>query len=444
VNNWRETLAYWRKDELLGKVVRNSLHLLSSNTLSMALVFIQGVLAARLLGAAGYGLVGLVMGYASTVNSILSFRMGELVVRYGGEYLERREKSKASVVFKIAGAAETIVSILAFVFIALTAGLASEYIAKTPGTSWMFIAFGLGLLANFNYETSIGILQITGKIRLQGTVNLIQSMVSLSVIFSAFVLRGGIEMVLFAYLLGRIILGLGAFFLAHRQLHLVLGSGWWRAPLTALSSYRELVRFAVSANVSATLIKIFRDSEILWVGFFLSTTAAGFYKVAYTLIMLLPAVTDPLIVTVFPEINRLVVQRAWPRLRDFLRKVTSLSLVYNAALALGLAIFGRWILLLYGEQYTAAYPALLALLVGVAFNYTLFWNRPLLLSLGLPGFPIRATLIAGLIKVALAFPIVPRWGFVAEAGLLSFYYITSVGAMAWRGLQEIRKQEQNA
>jgi O-antigen/teichoic acid export membrane protein len=100
--------------------------------------------------------------------------------------------------------------------------------------------------------------------------------------------------------------------------------------------------------------------------------------------------------------------------------------------------------LLYGEQYTAAYPALLALLVGVAFNYTLFWNRPLLLSLGLPGYPIRATLIAGLIKVALAFPIVPRWGFVAEAGLLSFYYITSVGAMAWRGLQEIRKQEQNA
>jgi O-antigen/teichoic acid export membrane protein len=442
VSNWRETLSYWRQDALLGKVVGNSLHLFSSNTLSMALVFVQGVLSARLLGAAGYGLVGLVMAYASTVNSLLSFRMGELVVRYGGEYLERGEKDKASAVFKIAMVAETIVSVLAFLFVALTAELASQYIVKTPGTGWMFVVFALGLLANFNYETSIGILQITDRIKLQGTINLVQSIVSLLIIISAFVFGGGIEIVLFAYLLGRIILGIGVFVVAQVQLRRALGAGWWKVPFSARSSYRELVRFAVSSNISATIIKIFRDSEILWVGFFLSTTAAGYYKVAYTLIMLLAAVTDPLIAAVFPEINRLVVQRAWPRLRDFLRKVTSLSFAYNAALALGLVLFGRWIILLYGEQYTAAYPALIALLVGMAFNYTLFWNRPLLLSLGLPEFPIRVTLIVGLIKVALAFPIVPRYGYVAEAALLSFYYIASVGVMAWRGLREIHDQEQ--
>lgn len=443
VSNWRETLSYWRQDALLGKVIENSLHLFSNNSLSLALGFMQGVLAARILGAAGFGLLGLVMGYASTVNSLLSFRMGELVVRYGGEYLEREDKNKAAVVFKLAGIAETIVSVLAFVFVALTAGLASQYMTKTPGTSGMFVVFALGLLANFNYETSIGILQITDRIKLQGTLNLVHSVASLSVILAAFVFGGGLEIILFAYLLGKIVLGIGAFLLAQIQLYRVLGSGWWRAPLSELPSYRELVRFAISSNISATIIKIFRDSEILWVGFFLSTTAAGYYKVAYTLITLLAAVTDPLIATVFPEINRLIVQRAWPRLRDFLHKVTSLAFLYNAALALGLVLFGRWILLLYGEQYLSAYPALIALLVGTAFNYTLFWNRPLLLSLGLPEFPIRVTLIVGLLKVALAFPIVPRYGYVAEAALLSLYYVASVGAMAWRGLREIRAREQN-
>jgi O-antigen/teichoic acid export membrane protein len=89
-----------------------------------------------------------------------------------------------------------------------------------------------------------------------------------------------------------------------------------------------------------------------------------------------------------------------------------------------------------------AYPALIALLVGLAFNYTLFWNRPLLLSLGLTEYPIIVTLIAGLVKVALAFPIVPRFGYVAEAALLSFYYFASVGVMAWRGMKEIKRQEQ--
>jgi O-antigen/teichoic acid export membrane protein len=86
----------------------------------------------------------------------------------------------------------------------------------------------------------------------------------------------------------------------------------------------------------------------------------------------------------------------------------------------------------------------MALLVGLAFNYTLFWNRPLLLSFGLPTFPLWATLMAGLLKVGMAFPLVPRYGYVMEAVLLSFYYILSVGLIVWRGVRELRKQENEA
>ena len=99
-----------REDPLLGKVVRNSAHLFTSNTISLALTVVQGALAVRLLGAAGLGLITLVMGYASIVNSLLSFRMGELVVRYGGEQIEKGELTKASALIKAAGLAEALVS----------------------------------------------------------------------------------------------------------------------------------------------------------------------------------------------------------------------------------------------------------------------------------------------------------------------------------------------
>ncbi len=434
-------LSHWRQDNLLGKVLRNSAHLFSSNSISLALSFLMGILSARLLGVAGFGLMGLVMGYASTVNSILSFRMSELVVRYGGEYLERGEKDKASAVIKAAGLTEALVSVLAFIFVVITSGLASLYISKTPNTAWMFSVFAIGLLANFNYETSIGILQITDKIKLQGTINLIQSMVGVLVIAAAFLCGGDVTIVLLAYLLGKVILGLGIFITAQLQLKRVLGSSWWKTSFKSISSFHQLIHFAISSNISATIIKVFRESELLWVGYFLSTTAVGYYRAAYTLIGLLSVVIDPLISTVYPEINRLITQKAWPRLRDFLRKVTALALVFNLVQALGFVLLGRWILWIYDKQYVDAYPALIALLVGLAFNYTLFWNRPLLLSLGLTEYPIIITLIAGSIKVALAFLIVPHFGYVAEAALLSFYYITSVGFMAWRGLKEIKRQE---
>ena len=432
----------FKNDPLFAKVIRSSGALFSSNTLSLGLSILQGVLVTRLLGPSSFGLLGIVMAFASTVNSIFSFRMSELVVRYGGEYLNKGEKDKASAIIKAAGLTEGIVSLFAFFVVMLTAGLAEVYLAKTPGVAWMFTVYALGLLANFNTETSTGILQITDRIKLQGTLNLVQSIFTTLIIVGAFFLNGTLSIVLGAYLLGKTILGLGVFITAQVQLHRVLGNGWWKTPFSKLTSTRELIRFAFSSNISATIIKIFRESELIWVGLFLDTTAVGYYRVAYTIVHFLSIPADPLISTTFPEINRLVVDKAWQRLKDFLRKITTLSLAYNLALGLGLVLFGRWIILIYsGEQYLAAYPALVALTVGLVFNYILFWNRPLLLSLGLPEFPIYVTLIVGLLKLGLSFLLVARYGIIAAGALLSFYYIASVGIMVWRGLKEIKRLE---
>jgi O-antigen/teichoic acid export membrane protein len=419
-------------------VISNSLHLFSSNTISVGLSVLQGMLYYRLLGPAGSGLVRVVMSYSSTVNSIFSFRMSELVVRYGGEYLEKGEKKKAAALIKSAGVTEAAVSILAFLVVVLTAGLAEQYVAKTANTAFLFIIFSIGLLANFNTETSTGILQVTSQIKLQGTINLIQSIITTLVIIAAFLWNGSLELILIAYLVSKTILGLGMFLAAQIQLQRVLGSGWWRQSFSSLPNKRDLVRFAVSSNVSATIIKIFRESEPVWVGFFLSTEAVGYYGLAYQIVGFLSIPADPMIASVYPELNRLIVQNAWTRLKGFLSKVTTLAFAYNIVLALGLVLFGNWaIILLGGEEFLPAYPAMITLLVGLTFNYIFFWNRPLLLSLGLPTFPIRVTLIVGLLKIALAFVFVPRFGIVAAGALLSFYYIASVGVMAWYGVRVI-------
>ncbi len=514
-------LSKLQDDPLLGKVIRSSGALFSANSLSLGLSVIQSVLAARLLGPAGFGLVAIVTGYATTVNGFLSFRMSELVVRYGGEYLEKNEKDKVAALVKFAALLEGTVSLLAFLAVAATATLAARYIAKTPDTAALFIIYSLGLLANFNTETSTGVLQILGKIKYQGILNLIQSLLTAGLIAFAFFTHGSLQLVLFAYLAGKTALGLGIFSTALFQLTKRLGRRWWHYPVIARRAlfptkqshnaansnlvsinwetkrttetprhrgkklrafvpqwletskifafgaffarrqydepgiasgenqerprsdmdFRELFKFAFTSNLSATAILVFRESEILWVGYFLTSEAAGFYKAAYAIVSLLAVPANPFILTTYPEINKLVVQKNWARLKDFLKKITTVSAALNLALAAVFVIFGKWLLSIYGADYAAAYPALLALLVGFTFNYILFWNRPLLLSLGLPAFPLQATVAAGLAKLALAFPLVPRFGYVAEAALLSFYYVTSVGAIVLRGVNEIHYQE---
>lgn len=440
MRDWHTVLAQWGEDHLLGKVVRSSSVLFSSNSIGLVLTFVQSILAARLLGPAGFGLIGVVMSYAGTVNGLFSFRMSELIVRYGGEYLEKGDNEKAASLVKAAGLAEALVSLAAFLMVAASAGLASTYIAKIPNTAWMFVLFSLAPLANFNTETSLGVLQTLDKIRLQGLINVIQSVLTAGMIAFAFFTHGSLEFVLFAYLTGKIVLGLGMFVTAFYHLSRRLGAGWWRASISGLPRFRELARFAVSSNLSVTALLVFRDSEILWVGYFLNLEAAGLYRVVYALANLLSVPANPFILTTYPEINRLIVQKAWARLRNFLRRITAVAAAYNLGLAAGYVLLGQWILSIYGAKYMPAYPALLILLVGLVFNYILFWNRPLLLSLGLPVFPLAAVLAAGLLKTALAFILVPRFGYAAEAALLSMYYIVSVGAIVWRGIREINLQ----
>ena len=73
-----------REDPLLQRVLRNSSYLFSSNMISAALGVLQGIFVLRLLGGSGYGLLTIVMDFASNTNRLLSFRMSEVVVKYMG------------------------------------------------------------------------------------------------------------------------------------------------------------------------------------------------------------------------------------------------------------------------------------------------------------------------------------------------------------------------
>jgi len=120
----------WKEDRLLGSVVRNSGYLLSSNTISMGLTFLQGLMAAAMLGAANYGTLGIIISFASNVNRFFSFRMNELVIKYGGQYLAEGRKDLASAVVKIASLCEAATSIIAYLVLILLARWGATAIVK--------------------------------------------------------------------------------------------------------------------------------------------------------------------------------------------------------------------------------------------------------------------------------------------------------------------------
>jgi O-antigen/teichoic acid export membrane protein len=432
----------WRNDRLLGKVLRNTGYLFSSNTVSMVVSSITGLLVPLLLSPAEYGVLGMVILYASTINRLLSFRMGELVIRYAGQHLATGNSQKAAAVIKAAGLAEGLTSITAYGLLVLTAPLAASIIIKDTSISGLIVFYGVALLANGVSETSLALLQIGNHYRTQAVLNLLQSGVTAVLIVAAFWMKAGMPFLIGAYLGGKLAYGLGAMAAAAWRSNQVLGSGWWKTSLGLLDNRREMTRFALSTNVSGTLNMVIRDSEVLWVGFFLSAVQAGYYKFALAIMNMIVLPVSPLIITTFPEISKAVAQREWPQLGELLKRTSLLAFGYTAAVVAAFVLGGRFLLGVYsGGDYLPALPVILVLLAGYGFANVFFWNRPLLLSFGKENEPLVITAVVGAAKTALMFVLVRPFGYLAQAALLSGYFIFSIGVMVLRGLKELRRRQ---
>lgn len=440
-------LRSWGQDVLLKRVVRNSTYLFASNVLSAVL----SIVTANLLGVASFGVLGVITALVSNINRLLSFRMGEVVVRHLGEYLAREEHGRAAALVKAAALLEAMTTLTGYLFLLAISPLAARFLVDDPAAAPLFMVYGLSMLGHCATETATGVLQVGNHYRSQAAINLAQSVLVAVLLGAAAMTHAGLWQVMLIYLCGKLILGLSPIVVALYWLPRMLGAGWWRAPFSLLPPLRPLARYAISTNISGTINVLARDSETLWVSLFFSPVQAGYFKVAQALINLIIMPITPFISTTFPEITRVVTMRAWDQLRSLLRRVTLIAAGWTLAVAAGLLVLGKPVLFsdwnvfgrifhVYRPEYAPAYPALLILLVGYGMANIFFWNRTLLLALDQPDYPLKVGVVTALAKVLLTVLLVPRFGYLMEAALLSLYFAVSIGLTVQRGRREIQRQ----
>lgn len=451
-SNSRLHAAFGRflENELIRRLVKNAGYLFGANGISAAIGMLQGILAARLLGVEQFGILGAITMFASVINKFMSFRMGELVIKYVGYYTEMGDQRRAAAVFKGAALAEMLASMIAFAIVWLLSPFGAEYFAKDPGLADLFAFYGLIVLANLVAESSTGLLQIFDRFRPIAVLNIGQSLVTLLVILFVFINQGELLGILAAYVAGKAFGALGLTTVALVEAGRRWGGDWWKAPLSLLQDKaRELVHFATSTYISASLSIVNKDSELLWVSFFRSPLEAGYYKLALALANLVQMPILPLPQATYPELSREVARRNWHNVRYVLRQGSILAGSYTLLATIFLVIFGRFIIqTIYTSEFLPSYPALLILLAGFLAANTFYWQRVALLALGRPDFPMKVNLVLAIIKVALILVLVPRYGYLASAALLAGSYAlgVSVSVLKVRGIldQKEKKQPENS
>ena len=460
-----KTIRSWWQDKLLRGVLKNTSYLFSSNSLSAALGMVNSIFVVRLLGVEGLGLVTTVQTFVSNINRFLSFRMSEVVVKYlgqalainpdsNGETFPAAESSnqdnilnqQAAAIVKGIGLLEAATSILAYIILVLLAPWAANVLLKDPSLTALIPVYGLMLLANLIYETSVGVLQATKHFSWLGTVNTIQSIITAILILVSFLLQRSILDVLGAYLLGKSFAGLSISILAIRQLSRSLGHRWWFVSLKVVKDWRSLLGFAVNTNLNGTVNLVTRDNAPLYLAALtppeLTQAYVGYFKLGLSIINFITLPIDPFIWPTYAEITRTIALRQWQKTRNLLKQVSSIAAAWTVAAAVGIALLGWWLIpLLWGSTASPAYFVVLILLIGYGIANIFNWNRPLFLAFGKPSYPLFVALVVGVIEIFLVLWFVPAGGYLVMAAILSGYLAISVGIIALKGWRLIRFHE---
>ncbi len=442
VNLLSKARSAWEKDHLLRQVVKNSSYLFSSSTLGIGLNILTSIFSSRALGVASFGVLGAITTFAAVADKLLSFRIGELVVKYSGAALTKGDKNAAAAVFKVSALTEITVSFLSYLLIVLFSPFAATYFAKDASLSPWFMLYGLIVPAGLTYETSSALLQITGKYRFQAIINFIQNLITTIIVAIAFFSPNPFPVVVIGYLAGKTFSGFSYLIFSLVQANKTFGEDWWKVSLNLLPPRKEFWGFAFSSNFSGTVNLFVRDSDILWVNYFLSPLQGGYYKLAVSLIgfMLIPI--DPFIKTSFPEITRTVTERSWAKLRKLLQRLTLISGGATILFGVLFAVIGKYLIaLVYGEAFVPAWAPAMILFFGYGFANIFFWNRPLLLALGKPYYPMMVTLLSGSGKILLSFLLISQFGINAQAIIMTSYFILSISLILQKGYRTIKNYE---
>jgi O-antigen/teichoic acid export membrane protein len=125
-----------------------------------------------------------------------------------------------------------------------------------------------------------------------------------------------------------------------------------------------------------------------------------------------------------------------------LKQVSAIGAIWTLLAGGGLVAIGWWLIpFMYGADMAPAYLCFVILLIGYGVANIANWNRPLLLALGKPNYPLMVSGITGAVEIALIFLFVPSGGYLIGAAIISGYFVISIIWTALQGLSIIKREE---
>jgi O-antigen/teichoic acid export membrane protein len=422
-------------DPRVARLLRNATWLVSGNALGSLFGFLQAVVLGRALGVEGYGLLAVVMALVTTVNQIVDVRMWETVTKFVGDDHERGDHGRARAMVKLAYLVDGATGVLAFVLVLVLAPWLAERFLHNRATAPEISLFAGSLLGATVNDTSMALLRVFDRFRWLTIDRVVSSAVRFAVLATVALTTAGLRPVLAAYVVVEILRGAAL---------VVLGVHTVRAELSGpgpdhlglvRSRLAEFWHFTLNNSVTALLVLVTRQLDVLILTLYHAPREVGLYRMAKNFGQLIFKLSDPFYFAIYPELVRLSATAAMADLRRFI--VRTMRIVLALLLPAGIAcIAGAGLVLkvAVGPEFAAAAWPLRFVVAGSLIHGAFLWARPLVLATGRPHWSTAAH-GGGVAALAIgSFLLVPSLGALGSAITFFLTSAVTVGIHTWGAL----------
>lgn len=383
----------------------------------LGIAFASGIIVARVIGPAAYGVFSLARTWCETANLITKAGFDTGVVRYLGAHADRDDKRAQQLVLR--RMLWVVFALGSLPVVALLAGGANWLEASV----YSYAGFAVVLTALALSLPFMAVLQVLsgmfrGYLRIGPRVAcelILQPAARLLIIIVLFVL--GFE-------LGAVVAGtVLSFMLAATVLFIVARNSFLKtipgipdAPRQASwSKLLEVGKYSLIIALTTVVAGLLNRADLIFLGYYASADDVGRYAVVQTIVVLIALFNGALNQTLAPLVARSYAAGDMVALRSVIQRHSRWVALSTFPVFVVIAVFGDRLMIVFGKDFTVHW-SVVALLALVQFLCALLSSAGFLLSMTGRHKAELYIMLTGLVfNVALSLWFIPRWGLTGAA-----------------------------
>ena len=413
----------------LRKLFKNASYLYIGNIGIAVLAFVQGIIFARTIGPAQYGIWGVVISFSGIVGAFSSFRTVEPLTQYLVKFKISGATDSLRLLFATAVVVDFTTSLLAYCLIVLISPWAAQYVAGGENAVVLYRIFGLTVLLGFSNSLWYCTARDQGRFQLLAVVPFVISFIRLSGVivlwqFNALTL---LNMALLFVFVGAINLVINILFIKmtlYKEYQISLRSLRWRDVIRChmeLSGFWRFMKITYLSSMVSTLVK---NGDVLILGYFRTDAEVGWYRLAKNLASMIQQTGGALSSVIYQDFNELITAGKIKEVkRGILRLLKVMAPVILFGAVIGMAAARPVIMLVYGDAFSMAVIPFRILLIGTAVVLILFWAQPMVLARGYYAYNLVSIVVVFSTGCLAMIPIGQLYGSAGIACIYSLIWV---------------------